>query len=88
MDKARIVVLVMICTIVVMAGCADEPPEKLVEERCAECHALTTVRVARKTHEEWEATVERMVDLGARLNEQQVEEVVDYLSETYGETVQ
>jgi hypothetical protein len=90
MSKARVafvVVLVMVSMIAVMAGCADKSPEELVEERCSECHALTTVKVARKTHDEWEATVERMVELGARLSDQQAEEVVDYLSETYGEAV-
>jgi hypothetical protein len=86
MSKVRIasVVLVMVCIIVVAAGCADKSPEELVEERCSECHALTTVKVARKTHEEWEATVERMVELGARLSDEQAQEVVDYLSDTYG----
>lgn len=89
MSKAWIalVVLVMVCMIAVTAGCADESPEELVEERCSECHALTTVKVARKTNEEWEATVERMVELGARLSDEQAQEVVDYLSETYGDTV-
>lgn len=79
--------LVMVSMIAVTAGCVGKSPEELVEERCSEYHTLTTVKVARKTHDEWEATVKRMVDWGARLNDQQVQKVVDYLSETYGDTV-
>jgi hypothetical protein len=65
-------------------GCSRKSPEALVEERCATCHRLTTVKVARKTRQEWEATVSRMVELGARLSNQQAREVIDYLSNTYG----
>jgi hypothetical protein len=66
------------------AGCSSESPEGLVEERCVGCHALTIVKTSQKTRAEWEETVERMVEKGARLNEEQTEAVIDYLTETYG----
>jgi len=54
--------------------------KSLVEERCTKCHDLER---AKKTEEEWKATVERMVGKGARLNQAEQELVIKYLTETY-----
>jgi competence protein ComEA len=81
---ALVVVLTSITLIAVTAGCSEKSPETLVEERCSQCHALTIVKTSQKTREGWEATVNRMIELGARLDDQQTQEVIDYLSETYG----
>jgi hypothetical protein len=67
-----------------ISGCSSEPPAQVVEERCVGCHALSIVENSRKSPEEWEATVTRMVQLGAKLNDKQAEAVIDYLGETYG----
>ena len=77
-------VVLVLATLVGTAGCSSKSPEALVEERCAGCHALTTIKVSQKTRAEWEETVDRMIEKGARLNERQAETVIDYLSETYG----
>jgi cytochrome c-type biogenesis protein CcmH/NrfF len=55
----------------------------LTEERCTKCHDLKRVESAKKTREEWKATVERMVNQGAELDEAEQQAVIDYLSETY-----
>jgi hypothetical protein len=57
--------------------------ETLARQRCSECHPLSRVTDARKAREGWQQTVERMVDHGARLNEEEQQAVVDYLSATY-----
>ena len=57
--------------------------KSLLEERCTRCHDLGRVERARKTEEEWKATVERMVGKGAQLNEAEQELVIRYLAETY-----
>jgi cytochrome c5 len=57
--------------------------KSLVEERCTQCHDLGRVERAKKTEEEWRATVERMVGKGAQLNEAEQELVIKYLAETY-----
>jgi hypothetical protein len=41
------------------------------------------VERAKKTEEEWKATVGRMVGKGADLNESEQELVIKYLAETY-----
>jgi hypothetical protein len=76
-----VVVLIVVSAI---SGCSSKPPAQLVEERCVGCHALTILESSRKSPEDWEATVTRMVGIGAKLNEQQAKEVIAYLSETYG----
>ncbi len=55
----------------------------LLEERCTQCHDLGRVERAKKTEEEWKATVERMVGKGAQLNEAEQELVIQYLAEAY-----
>jgi cytochrome c5 len=57
--------------------------KSLVEERCTKCHDLGRVKRAKKTEEEWKATVERMVGKGAQLNQAEQELVIKYLTETY-----
>jgi cytochrome c5 len=71
----------------------EEPPTEpspagdgaaLLEERCTVCHGLDRTTSARKTREEWEQTVVRMVGKGAELNEAEQEILIAYLAETYG----
>jgi hypothetical protein len=78
------VALGVLSVVSAISGCSSEPPAQLVEERCVGCHALTIVENSRKSPEEWEATVTRMVQYGTRLNDRQAEAVIDYLSESYG----
>jgi cytochrome c5 len=70
----------------------EEPPTEpspagdgaaLLEERCTVCHGLDRTTSARKTREEWEQTVVRMVGKGAELNEEEQEILIAYLTETY-----
>jgi hypothetical protein len=57
--------------------------QSLLQERCSVCHDLGRVERAKKTQEEWKATVERMVGQGAQLNEAEQELLIKYLTETY-----
>ncbi len=57
--------------------------KSLLQERCTRCHDLGRVERARKTEEEWKATVERMVGKGAQLSQTEQELVIQYLTETY-----
>lgn len=52
----------------------------LLESRCSVCHSADKPKQVKKTREEWEATVGRMVSKGARLTEQEKKALVDYLS--------
>jgi len=56
----------------------------LVESRCTQCHDLSTTTEAKKSASQWESTVTRMVEKGARLNDAELTAVVAYLAEMYG----
>jgi cytochrome c5 len=55
----------------------------LVEDRCTKCHDLGRVEAAKKTEDEWKATVERMIGKGTNLNQAEKEAVIKYLAATY-----
>ena len=57
--------------------------QSLVQERCTKCHDMKRITRAKKTVEEWAATVERMVSKGANLGPVEKEAVIQYLAETY-----
>jgi cytochrome c5 len=67
---------------------AAQPPAgdgaALLEERCTACHGLDRTTSARKTREDWEKTVVRMVSKGAQLSEDEQAILIDYLTQTYG----
>jgi cytochrome c-type biogenesis protein CcmH/NrfF len=83
-----LLVVVSVVALIVTAGCSQPSAQELVEERCAVCHALSVVETAQKTPQKWEETVNRMIEKGARLDDQEAEEVIDYLSEAYGAEAQ
>lgn len=57
--------------------------EAMLQDRCTQCHSLSRVTNASKNAEAWRTTVERMVDYGAVLNAEELEDLVQYLAETY-----
>jgi len=70
------------------AGCSGSArkagvakPESLLDTRCAECHELTRVMKARFDRAGWEKVVDQMVKRGARLNVDERQVLIDYLSE-------
>jgi len=63
------------------------PPGKakpLVQRACTTCHELTIGSKQRMDRERWSALVEDMVDRGAKLSEDEVTEVVEYLAANFG----
>ena len=55
----------------------------LMETQCSKCHDLGRVTSQSKTESEWTATVDRMINKGAVLNDAEKAAVITYLSETY-----
>jgi len=78
------VLLVFVIIATTRCGGRVQSPENLVQERCTRCHTLAPIEAARKTRHEWESTVYRMITRGARLNEREAKEVIEYLSNVYG----
>jgi mono/diheme cytochrome c family protein len=63
---------------------ADGSAKSLVEGGCALCHGLDRVVAAKRTKEQWQTIVNRMIFFGAPITGDQVGSVVDYLSTNYG----
>ncbi len=55
----------------------------LLRERCTRCHGLERVEGTRKTPEEWEQTVDRMIRRGAKLSEAERAVLIEYLAAHY-----
>ncbi len=70
-------------TIVVPTALAQEDGAALLEERCSVCHPSARPKSKKKTPEQWESTVTRMMGKGANLNTEEKKILVDHLSSTY-----
>jgi mono/diheme cytochrome c family protein len=98
MKKMHVLVLGLIFVIILSAvGCgspAQAPAptategvhagKVLLETRCSTCHGLNMVEASKKDLDGWQATVDRMILVGAQLNDEQKVQVVDYLVINYG----
>lgn len=59
------------------------PGQALVSSRCSTCHPLGLVENSKFSHQGWQVLVDRMVTVGASLNEEQKKQVIDYLAISY-----
>jgi hypothetical protein len=59
--------------------------EALVSEKCTRCHSLDRVQGARKSAEDWQATVSRMQGNGLKITDAEKTAIVDYLAATYAQ---
>ena len=62
---------------------AQDNGATLLEKRCSGCHPKSITTSKRKSPKQWQATVSRMKHRGARLTEEEMQTLVDYLSETF-----
>jgi cytochrome c5 len=65
---------------------AAAPGKAVFEDQCGTCHDLAVSTDLRKSRDEWQATVNRMLTSGASLTDDEVAKVVDYLTKNYGAT--
>lgn len=57
--------------------------ETLLQERCTRCHNLNRVTSKKASVAQWTSTVERMVQKGAILTDEEKLILIDYLGTTY-----
>ena len=55
----------------------------LVVELCGKCHNLQKVVSSRKTDKEWERSVYDMVNRGAQIFPEEVDQIVKYLAKSF-----
>jgi cytochrome c5 len=65
------------------AGTPASDGATLLETRCSTCHSPDRATSARKTRDQWEQTVSRMIEHGAQLTEEEKTVLIDYLATNY-----
>ena len=58
--------------------------KKLLEERCVSCHSLKPVVSLKQDQGTWKKLVVKMVGLGARLDDKEVDVATSYLAKYFG----
>ena len=65
-------------------GCYGRSSGKqLVQKKCINCHTNTIIEISQYTRREWKIIISRMIDYGVKLNNRQLNELVDYLTRAY-----
>ena len=62
----------------------EAPAKALVVRACTSCHQAAQVVAKSRTAEDWDVMVGKMVDRGARLTEDEQDQVYDYLVKYFG----
>ncbi|MBW2510523.1 MAG: hypothetical protein JRE01_00665 [Deltaproteobacteria bacterium] len=86
MKRASIFILALSFSMVTLQTPPVQAQDKraaLLEGRCSGCHPTSLTESKQKTPKQWQATVSRMINKGARLTDEEKKVLVDYLSETY-----
>jgi competence protein ComEA len=79
--------LAAVTAIFVGAACAqlpDGPGKAETIKLCSNCHELERSLSLRQDRSGWEATIDKMVSLGAEASDQEIRAVIDYLSANFG----
>jgi competence protein ComEA len=69
------------------AGAQDADTKKLVERTCSRCHTLVSTYRMRNTRERWAEIVDDMVSRGAEATDDEIEQIIDFLTAHYGTKV-
>jgi cytochrome c5 len=86
--KLWMVLAIATMTMPAAAGAQTKPDDpatqKLIQTKCAACHPLTQIAPARKTNDDWGATIDKMIGFGAQISDAEYDHIVDYLSRKQG----
>ena len=76
----------LLITIVASSATAQDTPrgEQVLNASCTGCHDLRPVQTAAKSKDEWNDTVQNMLQKGADVSDADLPVLVDYLTEAYG----
>lgn len=69
------------------AGAQDADTKKLFERTCSRCHTLVSTYRMRNTRERWAEIVDDMVSRGAEATDDEIEQIIDFLTAHYGTKV-
>jgi len=65
-------------------GLPEAPGKAVVVAGCSTCHSVTEVMTKRRTADEWDEVVGKMIDRGANLTDDQQDKIIAYLAANFG----
>lgn len=80
-NKITILLLGALLTMSPVIVLGLDSPKDIIEQRCSNCHSTGMVYGAKKSEENWEKTIDRMISYGTKLSENEREAIIHYLSE-------
>lgn len=60
------------------------PGRDLVQKDCVACHSIRNVTGMRATKDEWNATLNKMIENGANIPDEDADVILQYLSKNFG----
>jgi competence protein ComEA len=66
------------------ADIPDGPGKDLVVKNCGACHDLVMATRKRQTRQAWDTEVNKMVLLGAKISDDDLDPILDYLAKFFG----
>ena len=77
----------LVLMLVLAQALPDGPGKAVTERMCKGCHGLDNVVRARRTEDKWAEVVDDMVSRGAKGSDDEVDQVIKYLSAHFGPKV-
>lgn len=62
----------------------ESPAKAVVVRACTSCHQAPMVVAKRRTADQWDEVIGKMIDRGARMTEAEQDQVYDYLVRYFG----
>ena len=76
----RLIVLTALCASVALADIPAGPGKDATVKYCANCHSAEQAVSLRQGQEEWAATIDKMVGMGAKIPDDSYGPIIDYLT--------
>lgn len=80
---ASLSLLLALLAVSARAQLPDGPGKQETEKICSQCHEIERSISLRQDREGWQATLNKMITLGAKGTDQEFQAVVDYLARNY-----
>ncbi len=79
-----IFVLTLFFAVPLFAVPVEKDAKTLFEQKCGSCHSINKATSKNKTEKGWLSTVQKMKKKGAAVNDEEVKDIVEYLTKNYG----
>ncbi len=83
MQIAKVLAILM-CAGAAFAEIPPGPGKDATVKYCSECHSIEQSVSLRQKPDEWSATLEKMTGMGAKIPQDSVRAIVDYLGKNFG----